>query len=53
MEFRDRLLHRMSQEVARLGTARPPQPGPVVLMSPVKHRTHDWDVLHARQREVD
>jgi hypothetical protein len=26
---------------------------PVSLMSFVKHRRHDWDVLHARQREVD
>jgi hypothetical protein len=33
---------------------RPRQPWrPVVLMSSVKHLTHDWDVLHARQREVD
>ncbi len=23
------------------------------LMSFVKHRGHDWNVLHARQREVD
>jgi hypothetical protein len=28
-------------------------PEDVTLMSSVKHRTHDWDVLHARQREVD
>jgi hypothetical protein len=26
---------------------------PVSLMSFVKHLWHDWDVLHARQREVD
>jgi hypothetical protein len=33
---------------------RPRQPRrPVVLMSSVKHRTHDRDVLRARQREVD
>jgi hypothetical protein len=25
----------------------------LTLMSSVKHRTHDWDVLHARQCEVD
>ena len=25
----------------------------ITLMSSVKHRTHDWDVLHARQRAVD
>jgi SAM-dependent methyltransferase len=25
----------------------------LTLMSSVKHRTHDWDVLHACQREVD
>jgi len=25
----------------------------VTLMSFVKHRGHDWGVLHARQREVD
>jgi hypothetical protein len=27
--------------------------GPLTLMSFVKHREHDWNVLHARQREVD
>jgi homoserine O-acetyltransferase/O-succinyltransferase len=25
----------------------------ITLMSFVKHRGHDWNVLHARQREVD
>jgi hypothetical protein len=29
------------------------QPGPLTLMSFVKHCGHDRDVLHARQREVD
>jgi len=27
--------------------------GPLTLMSFVKHRGHDWNVLHARQRGVD
>ena len=27
--------------------------GPLTLMSFVKHRGHDWNVLHAHQREVD
>jgi hypothetical protein len=26
---------------------------PLTLMSFVKHREHDWNVLHAHQREVD